>query len=235
LSKEAYVRQIFDRIAHRYDLMNTILSFNRDRAWRRAAIKLSGARPGLLALDVCCGTGMLTLELARAITPGGRVTGIDFSPAMLAVARQRVRESVYNSAIELLQGNAMSLPFPEASFDCATIAFALRNVPDIEGALREMLRVLRPGGRLVSLELAKPSWPFFKQLYYFYFDRLVPLLGKLGVGSEGPYSYLPHSLKIFPHQREILAIFRNLGLEETVCLELTGGIAAVHAGTKPGG
>ncbi|MDN5348179.1 MAG: demethylmenaquinone methyltransferase / 2-methoxy-6-polyprenyl,4-benzoquinol methylase [Clostridia bacterium] len=232
-SKEEYVRQIFDRIAPRYDLMNTLLSFNRDKAWRRVAVKLSGARPGFKVLDVCCGTGMLTLELARAVSPGGKVTGLDFSPAMLAIARERVRSSPFGRSIEFIQGNAMSLPFPEGSFDCATIAFALRNVPDIEGALLEMKRVLRPGGRLVSLELAKPSWPLFKQIYYLYFDRLVPLLGKWGSGADGPYSYLPRSLKAFPHQRELLETFNNIGLIDTVCLELTGGIAAVHVGTKP--
>lgn len=230
--KEIYVRQLFSKIAHRYDLMNTLLSFNLDKYWRRIAVEKSAVRPGGLALDVCCGTGMLTLGLARAAFPHGKVIGLDFCREMLEVAKANLARSPYGGIVELVEGNATSLPFEENTFDCATIAFALRNVPDIEGTLREMKRVVRPGGRVVSLELAKPSWPVFKQLYYFYFNHLVPLLGCLGVGRKDPYSYLPRSLKDFPHQEEIRLLFTRIGLEQARCFELTGGIVAVHVGIK---
>jgi len=230
--KEVYVRDLFSRIARRYDLMNTLLSFGLDKYWRQVAVKKAALQPGDAVLDVCCGTGMLSLALARAVFPRGRVVGLDFCPAMLEVAKNHLARSPYGNLVELVEGNAVALPFPDNSFDAATIAFALRNVPHIEKTLREMTRVVRPGGRVVSLELAKPSWPAFKQLYYFYFNRLVPVLGRLGVGLKDPYSYLPRSLKDFPHQREILVLFEAIGLEGAECTELTGGIVAVHVGIK---
>ncbi|BCV21428.1 bifunctional demethylmenaquinone methyltransferase/2-methoxy-6-polyprenyl-1,4-benzoquinol methylase UbiE [Moorella sp. Hama-1] len=234
MTKEDYVRGIFNTIAPRYDLLNTLLSFNCDRGWRRFTVARTGLGPGDQALDVCCGTGMLSLELARKVAPGGRVVGLDFSPAMLQVARQRLADSHYDRSVELVEGNALELPFADNTFDCATIAFGLRNLPDVKRGLAEMQRVVRPGGRVVSLELAKPSWPFFKQVYYFYFDYLVPLLGRLGIGRDGPYSYLPRSLKGYPHQEEILQYFKDLGLVEARYYELTGGIVAVHVGIKAG-
>lgn len=234
MTKEDYVRGIFNTIAPRYDLLNTLLSFNCDRSWRRFTVARAGLKPGDQALDVCCGTGMLSLELARVVTPGGRVVGLDFSPAMLQVARRRLVASLYGGSVELIEGNALELPFADNTFDCATIAFGLRNLPDIKRGLAEMQRVVRPGGRVVSLELAKPSWPLFKQAYYIYFDHLVPLLGRLGVGRDGPYSYLPRSLKSYPHQKEILRYFQDLGLVAARYYELTGGIVAVHVGIKAG-
>ncbi|KYH33117.1 bifunctional demethylmenaquinone methyltransferase/2-methoxy-6-polyprenyl-1,4-benzoquinol methylase UbiE [Neomoorella mulderi] len=232
MTKEEYVRGIFNNIAPRYDLLNTILSFNCDRGWRRFTVAQAGLVPGNKTLDVCCGTGMLSLELARAVAPGGQVVGLDFAPAMLEVARRRLAASTYGHLVQLVEGNALDLPFPDNTFDCATIAFGLRNLPDIKRGLAEMMRVVRTGGRVISLELAKPSRPFFKQLYYLYFDHLVPLIGRLGVGMEGPYSYLPRSLKGYPHQEEILQYFRDLGLARACYYELTGGIVAVHVGIK---
>ncbi|MBC7347041.1 MAG: bifunctional demethylmenaquinone methyltransferase/2-methoxy-6-polyprenyl-1,4-benzoquinol methylase UbiE [Clostridia bacterium] len=233
-SKEDYVRDLFESIAHRYDLLNTLLSFNRDKYWRRFAVARTGLRAGGTALDVCCGTGSLALELARVAGTGGRVVGVDFAPRMLAEAKRRLGRRPEGRIIELICGNAVALPFADDTFDCATIGFALRNVPSIERTIQEMQRVVKPGGRVVSLELAKPGAFGFKQLYYLYFNHLVPLLGRLGVGRRGPYSYLPHSLKDFPHQREILALFRRVGLEDVALYELTGGIVAVHVGTKAG-
>lgn len=231
-SKEAYVHDLFESIAHRYDLLNTLLSFNQDKFWRRFAAAKTGLARGGVALDVCCGTGMLALELAKIAGPEGRVVGLDFAAGMLAVAKKRLSRRPEGRIVELVLGNAVDLPFPDNTFDCATIGFALRNVPSIEKTIREMQRVVKPGGRVVSLELAKPGTFGFKQLYYFYFYYLVPILGRLGVGRRGPYSYLPNSLKEFPHQREILALFRQVGLEDVALYELTGGIAAVHVGVK---
>ncbi|MHB1127619.1 MAG: demethylmenaquinone methyltransferase [Bacillota bacterium] len=231
-SKEEYVYYIFTAIARRYDLMNTVLTFNRDAYWRRVTVELSGIGPGGHGLDVCCGTGKMAEELARIAGPQGRVIGLDFCEEMLEVARQRVKGTPMER-IDFIHGNALDLPFPDNTFDCATIGFALRNVPDIKKTVSEMMRVVRPGGKVVSLELAKPSAPVFKQAYYLYFDRLVPLMGRLGVGREGPYSYLPNSLKVFPHQKEVCKIFAAVGLQDAHYRELTGGIVAVHVGTKP--
>ncbi|MCS5696349.1 demethylmenaquinone methyltransferase [Desulfofundulus thermocisternus] len=230
-SKEEYVHAIFSSIAPRYDWLNTALSFNRDKYWRRFAAAQTGLRPGGCGLDVCCGTGMLTIELARLAGPGGRVIGLDFCEKMLLKGRENISKTPYSGQIQFVQGNAVDLPFPDNTFDCATIGFALRNVPDIRKTISEMARVVRPGGKVVSLELSKPSLPVFKQLYYFYFNHLVPLLGRLGVGFDGPYSYLPNSLKDFPHQEEIKELFRETGLADARYYELTGGIVAVHVGT----
>lgn len=229
--KEKYVHSVFTAIAHRYDLLNTTLSFNQDKYWRRFAVGQAALPPGGRALDVCCGTAMLTLELAKNVT-NPRVTGLDFCEQMLTVGRKNVARSNYSSAVDLVQGNAMELPFADHTFDCATIGFALRNVPDIKRTIAEMRRVVKPGGRVVSLELAKPSAPGFKQLYYLYFEQILPLLGKLGVGIDGPYRWLPESLRRFPHQSVICDYFTEVGLRQARYYELTGGIVAVHVGIK---
>ncbi|KUK84153.1 MAG: Demethylmenaquinone methyltransferase [Pelotomaculum thermopropionicum] len=230
--KEKYVHSVFSSIAHRYDLLNTTLSFNRDKYWRRFTVFHSGLKPGDKGLDICCGTGMLTLELAGKVGLNGQVVGLDFCENMLNKAVENIRPTPYKGIIDLVKGNAMDLPFPDNTFDCATIGFALRNVPDIKRTIAEMRRVVKPGRKVLSLELAKPSTPVFKQLYYFYFNHLVPLLGRFGAGINGPYSWLPNSLKVFPHQLEIKNIFTEAGLADAHYYELTGGIVAVHVGIK---
>ncbi len=232
-SKEEYVNAIFSTIAHKYDAMNTLMTLSLDQKWRKFTVSQAELQPGDRCLDVCCGTGKLALELAKKITPGGKVVGVDFCSEMLEVAQRNIAKTEFKDCIELLQGNAVNLPFVDNIFACATIGFALRNVPDIKKTLQEMMRVVKPGGKVISLELAKPSLPVFKQLYYLYFDYLVPLLGRLNIGQGGPYSYLPQSLKIFPHQSEIKKMFCSVGLENVKYYELTGGIVAVHVGTKP--
>ncbi len=230
-NKEEYVHDIFSNIAHRYDLLNTALSFNRDKYWRRYAVSRCGLNPGGRGLDVCCGTGMLALEMARVMSGRGEVTGLDFCENMLARARENIAKKQYGGIIALVRGNAVELPFRDGSFDCAVIGFALRNVPDIGRTIGEMARVVRPGGKVVSLELSRPGAPLFKQAYYLYFNRIVPILGRMGAGLDGPYSYLPNSLKDFPHQSEIKSIFEREGLAEVTYHELTGGIVTVHEGT----
>ncbi|MFZ5634130.1 MAG: demethylmenaquinone methyltransferase [Bacillota bacterium] len=230
-SKEDYVHDIFSSIAHRYDLLNTTLSFNRDKYWRKFAVSRCNIQPGGKGLDVCCGTGMLAMELARAAGGQGEVVGLDFCENMLAKAVENIGKTPYKDVIRLVHGNATDLPFPDNYFDCATIGFALRNVPDIGKTIREMARVVRPGGKVVSLELSKPGAPVFKQAYYLYFNRIVPVLGKIGIGQSGPYSYLPNSLKDFPHQSEIKELFEQEGLHAACYHELTGGIVTVHEGT----
>jgi len=230
--KEEFVREVFATIAHRYDLLNTILSFNRDKAWRRFAVSKCRLGPGMQALDVACGTGMLSFELARAVSPGGRVIGIDFCPEMLERANANRSRHPLGGAVTFQQGNAVDLPFPDATFDCATIGFALRNVPDVEKTIAEMVRVVRPGGTVVSLEFSKPSLPVFKQAYYLYLNGLIPVLGRLGVGRKGPYNWLAQSQNSFMHQRELRDLFTAAGLADAHYYELTGGIVSVHVGTR---
>lgn len=230
--KEAFVHGVFTAIAHRYDMLNSVLSFNQDKYWRRFAVAQTGLKPGGRALDVCCGTGRLTLELAKAVGPGGAVTGLDFCQVMLTQARRNIARNTHGGVITLVEGNALDLPFAADTFDCATIGFALRNVASIPRVLAEMRRVVRPGGRVVSLELAKPGAPVFKQLYYLYFEHVLPWLGSLGVGRTGPYQWLTESLRRYPHQSVVRDMFRDAGLRNAVYYELTGGIVAVHVGVK---
>lgn len=230
--KEEYVHALFSSIAHRYDLLNTVLSFNQDKAWRRFAVRQSGLKSGGYGLDVACGTGMLSFEQAKAVGATGRVTGVDFCEEMLKKAEDNLKKTPYQGILSFMQGNAVALPFPDNTFDCATIGFALRNVPDVRKTIEEMARVVKPGGKVVNLELGKPGALGFKQAYWLYFDKLVPVMGRLGVGLKGPYSYLPNSLKHFMHQTEIRELFTELGLAEAKNYDLTGGIVAVQVGTK---
>lgn len=234
LSKEQYVHRIFTVIAPKYDRINTLLSFNRDKYWRRFAAKRCGLRPGDHVLDVCCGSGMLALELAKYVGSDGRVTGLDFCENMLAAARSNLSKSVYDSQITLVHASALNLPFPDQSFDTVTTGFGLRNVDNMERMLKELVRVVKPGGTVLSLELGKPRLPVFKSLYYLYFVYGVPFLGKLGVGVDGLYNHLPRSWRTFPDQNAISRSFTAAGLENVAYDDLTGGIATVHIGRKPG-
>lgn len=230
-NKEEYVHEMFSAIAHRYDLLNTIISFNRDKSWRRFAVRQAGLKNGGCGLDVCCGTGMFAIEQAKVVGAGGRVVGVDFCEKMLARARMNVARTPFGGVIELVLANAVNLPFAENTFDCATIGFALRNVPDILKTISEMARVVRPGGKVVSLELSRPTIPVFKQLYNFYFYRLVPVIGRLGSRVSGPYGYLPESLRNFPDAEEIKRVFESAGLINVCYFRLTGGVVSVHVGT----
>src|SRR5713226_6811796 len=175
---------MFDRIAHRYDLVNTVLSFGTDGGWRRRDARVTGLAPGGSALDVACGSGKLTAELARIAGPTGRVVGLDFSPEMLAVAR------LHHPEIEFTEGDALNLPFQEASFDAATIAFGLRNLADPVRGLREMARALKPGGRAVVLEFVKPPRGPVGSAYRVYLRTLLPALGGALSGEPSAYRYL---------------------------------------------
>ncbi|VBB09841.1 s-adenosyl-l-methionine-dependent methyltransferase [Lucifera butyrica] len=232
-SKEAYIHQLFSAISCRYDALTSLLSFNRDRYWRQFAVAQTGLKAGGYGLDVCCGTGKLTLEQAGKVGGGGRVVGLDFCAGMLQEAVKNISRTPYEPVIQLLEGNAMQLPFAVHTFDAATIGFALRNVPDIAAVIGEMARVVKPGGRVVSVELAKPELPVFKQLYYLYFERILPYIGKWGTGQEGAYRWLPESLRRYPHQQEVRELFVAAGLRDVTYYELTGGIVAVHVGTVP--
>lgn len=230
-SKEQFVHSVFESIAPKYDLMNDILSFRRHKAWRRFAMRKMGVRPGSSAVDVCCGTCDWTVSMAQA-SGNGKIVGLDFSKNMLSLGKQKIERLRLDKAIELVHGNAMQLPFADDTFDFATIGFALRNVPDIEQVLREMRRVVKPGGKVVSLELSKPTWKPFRSLYYLYFQKILPWIGKLIAKRYEQYKWLPQSLIDFPDHRQLAELFRRVGLENVEAYPLSGGIAALHIGTK---
>ncbi|WP_025846366.1 demethylmenaquinone methyltransferase [Paenibacillus ehimensis] len=231
-TKEQFVHSVFESIAPKYDLMNDILSFRRHKAWRSFTMKKMNVKPGSTAIDLCCGTGDWTISLAQA-SGTGKIVGLDFSQNMLDVGGEKIKRLGMDKQIELVQGNAMALPFEDHSFDYATIGFALRNVPDLVKVIEEMQRVVKPGGMVVSLELSKPTWQPFKSIYYFYFQKVLPLLGKLIVKRYEQYKWLPESLKNFPDHKELADIFRKTGLTRVEAYPLTGGIAALHIGIKP--
>ena len=228
--KEEFVHDVFESIAHKYDVMNDILSFRRHKAWRKFTMKKMNMLQGDSAIDLCCGTCDWTISMAQA--SGGSITGLDFSENMLAVGKSKVEQQSLNEVITLVQGNAMALPFDDNTFDYATIGFGLRNVPDLKQVLSEMKRVVKPGGMVVCLELSKPTWQPFKGLYYFYFKNLLPMLGKIFAKRYEQYKWLPDSLVQFPGREELLQIFQETGLKQVQAYPLTGGIAALHIGTK---
>lgn len=229
-TKEQYVHSVFQSIAHKYDFMNDVLSFRRHKAWRRFTMKKMDMGHGDTAIDLCCGTCDWTISMAK--TSGGPITGLDFSENMLEFGRRKVEENNLTGEITLVQGNAMTLPFEDNTFDFATIGFGLRNVPDPKQVLREMERVVKPGGRVVCLELSKPTWQPFKGLYYCYFQQVLPFIGKLLAKRYEQYKWLPESLAQFPGREELRVIFEEVGLTDVEAHPLTGGIAALHIGTK---
>jgi demethylmenaquinone methyltransferase / 2-methoxy-6-polyprenyl-1,4-benzoquinol methylase len=219
---------MFDRIADRYDLMNSVMTAGMHHRWRERTADLANVGPGASALDVCCGTGDLALELARRVMPGGRVVGLDFSVPMLELARVKSRNG--GLPVAWMQGNALELPFDDGEFDAATVGFGIRNVVDIDRGIAEMTRVVRPGGRVVILEITTPLRPPLSWFFAVWFDRIVPLLGSVA-GDRDAYSYLPSSVRRFPPAEELAALMDRVGLHEIRYLVLAGGIIAIHSGT----
>jgi demethylmenaquinone methyltransferase/2-methoxy-6-polyprenyl-1,4-benzoquinol methylase len=224
------VRGMFDRIAGVYDLMNSAMTAGLHHEWRQRAVERAEVAPGSDALDVCCGTGDLALELRRRIGPDGRVVGCDFSEAMLELARRKSGEE--GLPVEFGWADALELPYGEASFDAVTIGFGARNLADLDRGISEMARVLRPGGRLVILEITRPHRPPLASFYSLWFDRIVPIIGSLA-GDSDAYSYLPDSVHSFPEPRELAAKMDAAGLTEIRWLLLAGGIIAIHSARKP--
>lgn len=231
-NKEKFVREMFNSIARRYDIMNTLMSFGLDKSWRRFTVARAELKPGGNGLDVCCGTGMITMELTKTAGRDGKVTGLDFSENMLAVARENVKGFDLKDNISFIQGNAMELPFEDNTFDCATVGWGLRNVPDILTAVKEMARVVKPGAKVVSLDMAQPTAPVFKQAYWLFFEKIIPAMGKATAGNKGAYDYLHDSAKVFPPQWELARIFAQAGLVDTGYKNLAGGVVAVVEGRK---
>ena len=225
---EAQVKSMFDRIAGRYDLMNSVMSAGLHHRWRKRAADLARLAPGQSALDVCCGTGDLALELKRRVGERGSVVGVDFSQPMLELARAKVRR--LGVEIDYQEGNALSLDFDDSSFDATTVGFGVRNVVDLQGAIAEMVRVTRQGGRVVILEITTPTRLPLSWFYSIWFDRLVPLFGRVA-GERDAYSYLPDSVRRFPPAPGLAQLMRDAHLEDVTYVLLAGGIVAIHAGT----
>lgn len=225
------VKQMFSGIAPRYDLLNHVLSLNIDKRWRRRVrTELTGVLgdPNAIILDVACGTGDLSLELQR--DSAARVVGTDFCRPMLAIAQQKNGEG--RADIEYVEADAMALCFADESFDAVTIAFGLRNLPNLPNALRELARVLRPGGRLVVLECSHPIVPGLRAIYDLYFTRILPRIGGMLSGSRAAYEYLPESVSKFPDQKGLARQMEDNDFAGVRYENLTGGIAALHSGTK---
>jgi len=229
--KEEKINAIFSYIANHYDMINSLISLNQHLKWVRFAVSKMDLKTGEKALDVCCGTGTFAIEMAREVGAGGQVTGLDFCEDMLKIAENKIQREQC-TMVTLLKGNAMMLPFGDNEFDGAAIGFALRNVLSIEKVLLEMHRVVKPGGAAVALEIAKPTAPIFKEIFYLYFSYLVPLIGRIGVGSSGKYDWLPESLKDYPPPIKIKEKFYNAGFREVFIYRLALGVITVHVGKK---
>ncbi len=225
------IERMFSAIAPRYDFLNRLLSAGRDRTWRRAAVAATTVpRQGVL-LDICTGTADMALEAARQF-PDARIVGVDFSRPMIALGAAKIERARLGERVRLQVAPAEALPFADDCFDAATVAFGLRNVPDRLQALREMLRVVKPGGRAVVLEFATPSHPLIRRVYLWYFHHVLPRIGRLVSGHPSAYSYLPASVSDFPSAQKLVEWMQGAGFSEVSYRLLTGGIVAIHVGRK---
>jgi demethylmenaquinone methyltransferase/2-methoxy-6-polyprenyl-1,4-benzoquinol methylase len=224
------VNRMFDRIAGHYDAMNSVMTAGLHHRWRQRAAARAELCEGDSALDVCCGTGDLALELARQVGSTGSVVGCDFSEQMLDLARAKAAQRGA-TAVRFEWGDALRLPYDDASFDASAVGFGVRNLADLDRGLEEMARVLKPGGRLVILEITQPTRPPLSIFYSLWFDRLVPLLGTLA-GDRDAYSYLPESVRSFPSPRGLAERMDAAGLERIRVTVLAGGIIAIHSGRR---
>jgi demethylmenaquinone methyltransferase/2-methoxy-6-polyprenyl-1,4-benzoquinol methylase len=226
---EPQVRAMFDRIARVYDRMNSVMTAGLHHRWRSRAADLAQVAPGDRVLDVACGTGDLALELAGRVAPGGSVLGCDFSERMLELARDKAQQRSPQSAVRFEWANALELPYDDDAFAAATVGFGARNFSDLEQGLREMARVVRPGGHVVVLEITTPTRPPLSTFYRVWFDRIVPALGRFA-GDSDAYTYLPSSVRRFPGPHELAATMERCGLCDVRCVLTAGGIIALHAG-----
>jgi len=227
-TKAAQVRSMFAEIAPRYDFLNHALSLNVDKRWRRFVINKVRdlLRPDAVALDLCCGTADLALELGSFVT----TYGVDFCHPMLQLGLSKIRD--HADQIELIEGDALNVPFSDSTFDVVTIAFGLRNLDGVEAGLREIHRLLRRGGRAAVLEFSRPQVPLFKNLFQFYFTKLLPRIGNAVSGSGFAYQYLSDSVQSFPDQKTLAAHMRVVGFSDVRYYNLFGGVACLHLGDK---
>jgi demethylmenaquinone methyltransferase/2-methoxy-6-polyprenyl-1,4-benzoquinol methylase len=226
-SRSEYVSRMFGAIADHYDVMNWVMTLGQDQRWRRQAADVAQLRPGFTALDVATGTGDLAIELAERVHPGGHVLGVDFAEPMLEIARRKFQSRGLALAFE--KADALALPYADASFDAATCAFGLRNLDDRLAGLREMNRVVKPGGRVVILELTPPA----NALARHYMDEVIPRLGQVLARAREAYTYLPESVQEFPDAQSLGRLMQEAGLRGVTYRLLNFGTVALHWGTKP--
>lgn len=219
---------MFDDVAPTYDRLNTLMTLGSDRRWRRRAVEETHVRLGDSAIDVCCGTGKLAALVAERVGPFGRVEGVDLSDQMVRVAADQFHSLVQ---AHFSVANALALPFDDGTFDAATIGFGLRNLPDFEAGFRELARAVRPGGRVVCLELSLPRQRQIARLYHGAFRRVAPLAARLVGGPRSAYDYLPQSLDGFPSPEQLADAMRAAGLRDVRFRRLSGGMVALHTGT----
>jgi demethylmenaquinone methyltransferase/2-methoxy-6-polyprenyl-1,4-benzoquinol methylase len=231
--RAAKVNDLFAAIARRYDLLNDLQSFGLHRLWKRRVVKLAAVKPDDTALDLCCGTGDIALALTQR---GAKTTGLDFSEKMLEIAAARSQKKNPQSAIhnpQFIHGDAQQIPFPENSFDIVTVGYGLRNLASWERGLDEMLRVARPGARLIVLDFGKPGNPLWRKIYFTHLKCSVPLIGLLFCGNASAYAYILESLKHYPAQLAVAEKMRALKLANVRVINLLGGAMAINYGEKP--
>ncbi|MEX1220743.1 MAG: bifunctional demethylmenaquinone methyltransferase/2-methoxy-6-polyprenyl-1,4-benzoquinol methylase UbiE [Idiomarina sp.] len=231
-AKQGLVADVFHSVAGKYDVMNDVMSFGIHRLWKRYTIDCSGVRAGQKVLDIAGGTGDLTEQFSRRVGAAGEVVLADINNSMLSVGRDRLRNRGIVGNVSYVQANAEELPFADDSFDIITIAFGLRNVTDKSKALASMLRVLKPGGRLLVLEFSKPTHDMLNQAYDFYSFNVLPKMGQLIAGDADSYQYLAESIRMHPDQDTLKGMMEAVGFEQVSYDNLTGGIVALHRGYK---
>lgn len=232
--KGEYIKQMFSSVARVYDLLNTILSFNFDKSWRRFAVKVSKVTPDAMVLDVCTGTGDLAIAYAKILQGKGRVIGSDFCHDMVKLAGKKLRKRNLSGKINVIDADTLCLPFQNNQFEISSVAFGIRNVSDLRAGIIEMMRITAPGGRVVILEFSQPTNPVFKSIYYFYFKKILPFIGKrISKSKYNAYSYLPSSVLNFPDRYGLKSLMESCGLVQVKIYAKTLGIVTVHVGQKP--
>ena len=230
--KADLVAGIFNSVADRYDLMNDLMSIGIHRIWKRFAIELSAVREGNSVLDIAGGTGDLAIKFADIVGPDGTVVLADINESMLKVGRDKLLDKFWRPNINFVQADAQNLPFPDANFECITIAFGLRNVTDKSAALKSMYRALKPGGRLLILEFSKPTNEILAKAYDAYSFHILPLMGKIVANDSDSYKYLAESIRMHPNQEELQILVEDAGFSNCDYYNMTGGIVAIHRGIK---
>lgn len=232
--KGTHIQQMFGSVARVYDLLNTILSFNFDKSWRKFAVKVSNVTPDAKVLDVCTGTGDLAIEYSKVLNSTGKVIGSDFCHEMVKLADNKLKKRNLSDKIDVLGADTLHLPFYDNYFQVSAVAFGIRNVSDLKAGITEMTRITAPSGRVVILEFSQPTNQLFKAIYYFYFKKILPLIGKLISRSKyNAYSYLPASVLNFPDWHGLKTIMELCGLGNVKIYSKTLGIVTIHVGQKP--
>lgn len=230
LNKKKQVEQMFDNISPKYDLLNRVLSMGIDIQWRKDVIKMVKASNPQTILDIATGTGDLAIMMGK--NTDAKITGLDLSAGMLEVGRKKVKEAGLENRIEMVQGDSENLPFPDNTFDCATVSFGVRNFENLEKGLAEINRILKPGGTFIILEFSYPTAFPMKQLYTFYSKNILPAIGKMVSKDQSAYTYLPDSVRAFPHGEEMKDILKSVNFTQPIDKKLTFGIASIYKSIK---